>query len=148
MLDKNKIVAVVEKFLGGEDKFLVEVVVSTANVVDIFVDGDEGITINECTKISRHIVSNFDRDIEDFELRVSSPGLDKPFKLRRQYLKYINREIKMVLNDGSKIKGKLLEFADEKLVIERNIGKKKKETVIEDYSFSDVREGKPVISFK
>jgi len=148
MLDKNKIATVVEKFLGGGDKFLVEVVVSTGNVVDVFVDGDDGITISECAKISRHIVSKFDRDLEDFELRVSSPGLNKPFKLRRQYKKYINHEIEMVLNDGNKVKGKLLEFSDEKLVIERNIGKKKKEFVIEDYPFSDFREAKPVISFK
>ena len=148
MLDKNKIATVVEKFIGGEDKFLVDVEVSRGNVVDVFVDGDDGISIGECAKISRHIVSKFDRDLEDFELRVSSPGLDKPFKLRRQYERYINREIQLVLNDGTKVKGKLLELSDDKLVIERNIGNKKKEIVNEDHSFSDIREAKPEISFK
>ena len=148
MLDKNKIATVVEKFLGGSDKFLVEVEVSKGNVVDVLVDGDDGITISECVKVSRHIGSNFDRDLEDYELRVSSPGLDKPFKMRRQYLKYVNREIRIILMDGTKVKGKLLNFSDDQLVLECNSESKKKEVSIEDFAFSDIKEAKPIISFK
>ena len=147
MLDRDKIATIVERFIGGTDKFLVEVEVSKGNVIDVYVDGDEGISIRECVKISRHIESNFDRDLEDFELRVSSPGLTRPFKLRRQYDKYINREIKVKLAGGAEQKGKLLEFNDDYLVLETKAGKKKEAKVIE-IPFSEVEEGKPVISFK
>lgn len=148
MLDKNKIATVVEQYLGGTDKFLVDVEVSKGNVIDVYVDGDDGLSINECAKISRFIESNFDRDLEDFELRVSSPGLDKPFKLRRQYEKYIDRDIMVVLTDGTKVKGRLKELADDVLTMECAGDKKKKEVVVREFSFSDIKMGKPVISFK
>lgn len=148
MLNKNKIATVVEKYLGSTDKFLVDIEVSSGNVVDLYVDGDDGLSINECAKISRFIVSNFDRDLEDYELRVSSPGLTKPFKLRRQYEKYINREIKIVLNEGGKVSGKLLEIDDDKLMMECAADKKKKVFEVREFLFADILEGKPVISFK
>ena len=148
MLDKSKIATIVERFLGGSDKFLVEVSVSRGNVVDVFVEGDDGISINECAEISRYIESNFDRDREDFELRVSSPGIDKPFKLRRQYGRYIGREIQLVMNDGQKVQGKLLEYSDDKVVLDVLTDKKKKVTATQEFSFSAIRQGKPVIAFK
>lgn len=148
MLNKDKIATIVEKFIGGTDKFLVEVVVSKGNVIDVFVDGDDGITINECAKISRHVESCFDRDLEDFELRVSSPGIDKPFKLRRQYGRYIDREIKLVLRDGSKVSGRLLEYSDDGLSLECLVDPKKKTVEVREFSFDEVKQGKPVISFK
>jgi ribosome maturation factor RimP len=148
MLDKNKIATIVEKFLGGTEKFLVEVSVSKGNVVDVFVEGDDGISINECAQISRYIESNFDREREDFELRVSSPGIDKPFKLRRQYGRYIGRGIQLVMNDGQKLQGKLLEYADDKVVLEVLTDKKKKLTKVQEVPFSAIRQGKPVIAFK
>jgi ribosome maturation factor RimP len=148
MLDKKKIGTLVERFIGGTDKFLVDVVVSKGNVVDVYVDGDDGITINECVEISRHIESNFDRDREDYELRVSSPGIDKPFKLRRQYGKYMDREIRIELNDGARVTGKLLKLADDELLLECLVDKKKKNMEERSYAFSDIRQGKPVISFK
>lgn len=148
MLDKKKITAIVEGFIGGTDKFLVDVVVSKGNVVDVFVEGDDGISISECAGISRHIESNFDREREDFELRVSSPGIDKPFKLRRQYGRYIDRDIQLVMTDGEKVKGTLLECSEDKLVMECVTDAKKKVTEMKTLSFSEIREGKPVISFK
>ncbi len=148
MLNKNKIATVVESFLGGTDKFLVEVEVSSGNVVDVFVDGDEGISISECVSISRHIESNFDRDLEDYELRVSSPGLTKPFAMLRQYKKYVNRDIKIKLADGRKELGKLISITEETITLEMLKGKKKKESVTEEFQFDDVKEAKPVISFK
>lgn len=148
MLNKKKIATIVEDFLGGSDKFLVNVDVSKGNVVDVYVDGDEGITISECAEISRYIESNFDRDREDFELRVSSPGIDKPFRLRRQYAKYVGKEIQLVLNDGSKLRGRLVSFSDDDMQLEVTKGGKKKETESMSIGFAEVRQGKPVISFK
>jgi ribosome maturation factor RimP len=148
MLNKDKIAAVVEKYIGGTDKYLVDIDVTRTNVVDVYVDGDEGITISECVDISRFIESNFDRDLEDYELRVSSPGLDKPFRLRRQYGRYINREVRLVLKGGGEIIGKLTEYTDDKLVLQTTGKKKKNEERIVEVVFEDVREGWPVVSFR
>ena len=84
MLNKVKIEEIVLNHLEGSDKFLVDIEISSTNVIDVYVDGDNGISIGECVQVSRLIESAFDRDEEDYELRVSSPGLDSPFKLLKQ----------------------------------------------------------------
>ena len=66
--------------------------------------GDDSVTINDCVELSRHIESNLDRENEDFELNVSSAGLDQPFKVFRQYLKNINKDISVIKTDGQKTK--------------------------------------------
>lgn len=148
MLNKKKIESIVNNHLEGTDKFLVGIDVSSTNVVDVFVDGDHGISIGECVKISRLIESSLDRDQEDFELRVSSPGLDKPFKLLRQYRKYIGKNIRIDLKEGKPMKVKLLEVDEEGIHIERSAGKKGKEVITEKISFRDLKSAKPEISFK
>lgn len=148
MLNKDKIAAVIERYIGGTDKYLVDIEVTKTNVVDVYVDGDEGITISECVDISRFIESNFDRDLEDYELRVSSPGLDKPFRLRRQYARNINREVRLVLKNGGEVTGKLTEYTEDKLVLQTAGKKKKKEERRVEVYFEDLREGWPVVSFK
>jgi ribosome maturation factor RimP len=148
MLNKSKIATVVENYLGGSDRYLVDVEVTKTNVVDVYVDGDEGITISECVDISRFIETNFDRDLEDYELRVSSPGLDKPFRLKRQYKRYLHRDIRVILKDGNEVSGNLTDFSDEKLVIRLKGKKNNKEDRMREIYFGDIREGWPVISFR
>ena len=133
--------------VAGTDKYVVDIYVSPANVVNVYVDGDNGISIQECVKISRLIESYFDRDIEDYELRVSSPGLDKPFKILRQYKKYISREIEVVTNDNKTLKGVLLTVSENGFRIERKKSKKIKESFIEEYLFDDIKEAKPFVAF-
>ena len=147
MLDKNEIEEIVNKSITGTDKFLVDISVSSTNVVEVFVDGDNGISIQECVKISRLIESSFDRDVEDYELRVSSPGLNKPFKMIRQYKKYVNREIEVVNNDDKKVKGVLKSVSENGFELEQKKGKKRKESVLEEYLFDDIKEAKPLIGF-
>jgi ribosome maturation factor RimP len=148
MLSKEKIAQVVEKFIAGTDKFLVDIKVSSTNVIDVFVDGDQGISISECVKITRHLEKTFDRDQEDYELHVSSPGLTKPFVLRRQYQKYINRDIKLVTIDDEKKQGTLKSVNDDEIELEQKVGKKGKEIKLEKLLFENIKEAKPVISFK
>ncbi|MCB2219400.1 MAG: ribosome assembly cofactor RimP [Bacteroidetes bacterium] len=148
MLDKTKIESIVNDYLQGSDKFLVGIDLSSTNVIDVFVDGDEGISIGECVKISRLIESAFDREEEDYELRVSSPGLDKPFKLLRQYKKYIGRDVRVEKTDGSKLKGKLLDADESTIKLEKRVGKKGENTMIEAISMADIKAAKPEISFK
>ena len=106
------------------------------------------ISIGECVEISRLIESAFDRDEEDYELRVSSPGLDRPFKLLRQYHKYTGKDIRIVLNDGQKIKAKLLVVMDDGIEVEFKADKKAKTFKKERYLYKDLKAVKPDISFK
>ncbi|MCD4695479.1 MAG: ribosome assembly cofactor RimP [Bacteroidales bacterium] len=149
MIDKNKIEILVADALKGGDKFVVDIHVSATNVVNVIVDGDKGISIGECVKISRLIESNFDRDLEDYELKVSSPGLDQPFKLLRQYKKYIGKPVLVKYSDNTSWKGKLV-FVDEdhiKLEVKTKT-KKPGLTEMKEFLFREIIEVKPEILFK
>jgi len=88
MIDKLKIAELVNEKLT-EDQFLVDVTVSSSNVIHVMVDSDTGISINQIVEISRFIEGNLDREVEDFELSVFSAGLSEPFTLVRQYKKNV-----------------------------------------------------------
>lgn len=148
MISKNHIEKVVTDFIKNTDQFLVNVEVKGGNVINVFVDGDNGISIGQCSKISRQVESTLDRDEEDYDLRVSSPGLDRPFKSKRQYLKYIGRNIEVVLKDGKPLKGMLLSYTESGLELEINKDKKKKELVNMHILHENVKLAKPVISLK
>jgi ribosome maturation factor RimP len=146
-MDRKKIENIVNNYLKDGEFFLVEADVSKGNVISVLVDGDNGISIDECVKISRVIESHFDRDEEDFELRVSSPGLNKPFKMLRQYKKYIDREIEITTHDDKKIKGILKSCSKSSIEIEIKPGKKEKTAATRDLQFNEIKDAKPVISF-
>ena len=148
MITEKKVEDILEDVFQGTDRFLVSLSVSNGNLINVFVDSDTNITIEDCVKISRFIESELDREIEDFELRVSSPGLDQPFKMLRQYKKYVGKEIVVIVENGKKHIGVLLSVTDDDLELEERKGKKGKEKVIEKYLFNDIIEGKPIISFK
>jgi ribosome maturation factor RimP len=107
MIEKQKIQGLVEEFVRGTGLFLVSVKVSNANRIIVLADKNEGITIDECAAIHRHIENGFDRDKEDFELQVSSPGLDMPFVVIEQYYKNEGRKVEVTDNEGSKFIGNL-----------------------------------------
>jgi len=150
MINKDNIVRLVENELKDSAYFLVDVEVNAKNVINVFVDGDAGIPISQCVKISRIIEKRFDRDEEDYELRVSSPGLDKAFTLLRQYKKYLGKSIRVITREDEKFEGKLVQVNESDLTMEIAKGKKKKnkEIIILDLPFEEIKEGKPVISFK
>jgi ribosome maturation factor RimP len=92
MIDKAIVKRLVQEKL--DDKmFLVEITVNERNVINIFVDSYDGLTIEQCINISRHVEHSFDREEEDFELQVSSPGLSEKFKVKEQFIKYVGRAI-------------------------------------------------------
>ena len=107
MIEKQKIQGLVEEFIKGTGLFLVTIKVSNANKITILADKNEGITIDECAGIHRHIENGLDREKEDFELQVSSPGLDTPFAVIEQYFKNEGKKVEVVYNEGSKYTGKL-----------------------------------------
>src|SRR5674536_1214 len=121
MIEKQKIQELVEEFIKGTGLFLVAVKVSNANRITVLADKNEGITIDECAAIHRHIENGLDRDKEDFELQVSSPGLDMPFRVIEQYFKNEGKKVEIVDNEGSKYMGKLKNVTNGGFEIETEI---------------------------
>ncbi len=154
MPDRAKIEQYVKERLDDQS-FLVDIQISPSNVIQVFVDSFEGITIEKCAEISRHIESHINRDEEDFELQVSSPGLTKSFLVREQYLKNIGKKVEIVTTDGIKLTG-ILKNAETDFILlevstkEKIEGEKKKKVVVKEHQidFKDIKSAKVVISFK
>ena len=153
MIDKTKIAKLVNDSLT-EDQFLVDVTVSSSNVIHVMVDSDTGISINQIVEISRHVEGNLDREAEDFELSVFSAGLTEPFRMVRQYKKNVGSEIEILLTNGSKLSGILSKADDHQIDLEvktkeKKEGSKKKELVISVHSFEypEIKEAKKILKF-
>ena len=114
----------------SEDVFLVEVKVHPGNNIIVFLDADNGVTIDTCTRINRALYKQIEEESlfpnGDFALEVSSPGVDEPLKLYRQYKKNIGRTVEVFLNDETKKQGKLIEVNNDEITIEEMEGKTKK----------------------
>lgn len=136
MTDKEYIRGLVEEFIKGTGLFLVAVKVSSANRITVLADKNEGITIEECVSIHRHIENNLDREKDDFELQVSSPGLDLPFGVIEQYIKNQGRMVEVVENDGSKFSGVLKNVTTGGFELETGIKVKGKAKEMRDISFN------------
>ncbi len=133
--------------------FLVDVTVRPGNKIAVFIDSMKGVTIDECIAVSRFLESRLDRDTEDFELEVSSPGLDKPLKLPVQFVKNTGRVLDVVKKDGIKITGRLAGTGDEIITIAKEVTfkdpvskKKKTEERMHEIRYDDIKTAKIVIS--
>jgi ribosome maturation factor RimP len=135
--------------------YLVDINISEANTIRVEADNINGaISIDSCVSISRNIEHNLDREEEDFALSVSSPGLDRPFKVIQQYEKNIGRQVKVINNEGEKLVGELKAVDESGVEVEtrskeRLEGKKKKQLVVTSHqlAFENIKETKIVISF-
>jgi ribosome maturation factor RimP len=137
---------------GNPSHFLVEVRIKPTNNIKVFIDGDEGVPLSALVQYNRKLY----KDLEEsgmypdgnFSLEVSSPGLDEPLKLHRQYKKNIGRYVDITLQDASKKEGKLLEATEEGIVLETETGTgKKKEVKQETVLFTDIKQTKIQIKF-
>jgi ribosome maturation factor RimP len=154
MIKKQTIIDLVEEHFHGTDKFLVEVKVLAGNKIEVYVDAPNHILIADCVALSRHIEGNLDREKEDFELQVSSPGATESFKVLSQYKKYIGSKVRTVTKEGAKHEG-ILKSADEnEFVIEETRREKKalgkgNQTVVENItlSYNQTKETKSVLPF-
>ena len=136
MIEKQKIQGLIEEFIKGTALFLVAVKVSNANRITVLADKKDGITIDECAAIHRHIEEGLDRETEDFELQVSSPGLDTPFTVIDQYFKNEGKKVEVTDNDGSKYTGKLKNVTEGGFELETEIKTKGKTIEHKDISFN------------
>jgi len=151
MITKEKVQSLVEEVLLT-DQFVVDIAVGLGNSITVFVDSDTGISVGECVEISRHVEHSLDRETEDFSLEVSSPGLSGPFKVLRQYLKNVGREVEVVVKSGEKHKG-ILKSANEagfelEIVVKEKVdGKKIATTKSLTFDYDHIKTVKIVISF-
>jgi ribosome maturation factor RimP len=150
MIDKVKIENLVKEFTRGTGLFLVAVKLSSAGKITILADKKGGITIDECVSISRYIESNLNREEEDFELQVSSPGLNMPFMVKEQYYKGEGKVVEVTSTEGGKFSGLLKNVTDGGFEIETELKVKGKHKEKKDLSFNydQVRSTREVVSFK
>jgi ribosome maturation factor RimP len=152
-VEKRVIELVEEKISDRPELFLVEVKMLPNNKLIIHVDGDEGISIQDCAAISRHVGFHLEEEntIEKaYNLEVSSPGVGEPLKLKRQYEKNIGRELSIKMAGGELKEGKLLEMNDTSITIEAKVKEKGKKAQLVETSidFDNIIETKVLISFK
>lgn len=130
-MDSSKVHKLIQEALEVNEKlFLIDCSISQSGSIEVVVDGDQGVPLDECIRISRHIEHNLDREEFDFSLVVSTPDITKPISHPRQYKKNIGRTL-TVQTDTEKIEGKLIDIIDDNIVLEyqarvpKDIGKGK-----------------------
>lgn len=147
MIRIEKIQELIDEEIAS-DQFIVELKVDANNKIYIELDNlTKSTSITDCVAMSRKIEHSLDREIEDFSLEVTSPGLDRPFRVFKQYVKNVGRPVKVKKGDGQVVKGILKEAKEELVVIEtrekkRIEGRKAKSWVTEELSIpmEDIKE--------
>ncbi len=142
------------------DVYIVEISISPSYQIMVELDCESGgVSIEDCIAVSRNVEHNLDREEQDFSLEVASAGLDKPFRVLKQYVKNIGKQVQVIPNSqgtfkSGKIEGCLMSATESEIVVQtkekRKIeGKKKKEWVEEDITFkmSDIKETRVIITF-
>jgi ribosome maturation factor RimP len=143
-----------ESKLTKEGLFVVDVVISNRQgpaKVMVFLDGDHGVSIDDCADLSRELGKELDENgwIENnYTLEVSTAGIDQPLKMVRQYKKNIGRKVKVKLKEKT-IEGRLSEVNDDKILLIEEIGSgKKKEERIHEIAFAEIEKTLVMVSFK
>lgn len=144
---------VLEKIADREDLFIVSVRFLKNGVLEILLDGDNGIAIEDCVQVSRHVGYHLEEENvidKAYRLEVSSPGIDTPLMLSRQYEKNVGRNVKVQMLDGTKREGKLLAAGDSSFNLEEVVKEKgKKAQLVEvEIPYDQIKETKVLISFK
>jgi ribosome maturation factor RimP len=124
--------------------FLVEIRVKPTNNVKLFLDGDQGVTIEKCISWNRALYRRIEEENlypdGNFSLEVSSPGVDEPLKMLRQYKKNVGRSVEVILKDGIKVTGKMTDVSEEAITVEETKGKNKKKEVIQhQFQFDQIK---------
>ena len=153
-MNQSKIRDLVDEALAeNESLYLIDLVISSNNKIQVTVDGDNGVNLSECVRISRNVEHNLDRDEEDFSLEVTTPDISHPLKIKRQYKKNINRILK-VKTELENFEGTLTSVNEEEIELKwkarepKPIGKgkvtvEKKVTI----PYKDIKEAKVKIVF-
>lgn len=155
MIDKQKVIELTNEWLAEKEYFLVDITVSKDDKITVEIDHADGVWIEDCADLSRHIEAGLSRETEDYELEVGSAGLGQPFKVLQQYINHIGKEIEILGKDGKKHKG-VLKSADEQQFIltvttkEKLEGAKRPQLVEKElpFAYNDIKYAKYLIVFK
>lgn len=154
MIKKEIIEQLTADVLTGEF-FLIQVTVKQGNVIEVIIDGDNGVSIQKCVDVSRYIEQHLDRESEDFELSVYSAGLGNPFKVYRQFVKNIGKKVDVKQGEENPLSGTILNVDENgfdletKVTIKDEATRKKKEVKkVVRFNFTDQPEVKNSITFK
>jgi len=158
MIKKSTVQALAQERMDemNDGTYLVSIEISSSNQILVEIDNmNGGSSIHNCIRVSRNIEHNLDREVEDFELSVTTPGLTNPFKVHQQYIKNVGRDVKVLYKDQGSVEGKLIEVTDNDITVETESkekieGRKKKELVVRQHNIllENIKETKIVISFK
>lgn len=156
MFLNENIVNLAQKALLDERHFILDVVISAKSgpkKITVVLDGDQGITIEDCAHTSRRLSALLEEsgamEDDNFTLEVTTPGLDSPLKSKRQYVKNVGRGLKVQLKDKSIENGKLVEVSNDAIALEQEIKEgKKKELRKTELPFSEIERAVVQISFK
>ncbi len=152
---KDKVESLVSEFLETrKDLYLVGLKISAGDDVTVILDGDEGLSLQDCLDASRAVEFNLDREEHDFSLQVMSPGLSEPLTSPRQYKKNIGRELDILLQNDEKIKGEISSVDEESVTLTLRYRRPKlvgkgKEDVVEDKKilYTEIKKALIVIKF-
>ena len=143
------------EWLADKEYFLVDVIISKDDKITVEIDHAEGVWIEDCAELSRHIENGLNRETEDYELEVGSAGLGQPFKVTQQYKNHIGMEVEVLTKEGKKLKGILKDASDEEFTLtvtkkEKKEGAKRPQLVEEDliFPYDGVKYTKYIINFK
>ncbi|WP_317899045.1 ribosome assembly cofactor RimP [Aurantibacillus circumpalustris] len=125
MIKKEHILQLANQYLNQTNMYVTGIKIGSDNHINVFIDGDEGVTIKDCVAVSRVIEGSLDRDKEDYALDVSSHGATTPLVLPRQYKKHIGRTFEIRLEDGTKAEGDLVECNEEEVKLEYSVRENK-----------------------
>ena len=142
----------INRLIQEPDVFLVEIRIKPTNNVKVFLDSDQGMSIDRLIQYNRRLYKELEEENffpgNDFSLEVSSPGLDEPLKLHRQYLKNIGRFVEVIQIDGIRREGKLISADESQMIVEEETGKgKKKEMVQHTIPFNNIKTTRIQIKF-
>ena len=155
MIDKKVIERLVDEWLADKDYFLVDIEISTDDKIVVEIDHADGVWIEDCVELSKYIEDHLSRDDEDFELEVGSAGLGQPFKVPRQYVNFVGKEVEVLGADGKKVRGLLKSVDGNDFVVttkEKVKVEGKKRAVLQDvdhlFEMDKLKYTKYLISFK
>ena len=151
----SEIIDAISSEIVARGLYLVDVTISKDNDVEVTIESEEGkVELEDCVAISRYFETQFDREVEDYSLTVTSAGLDQPFKVLKQFEKAVGKKVEVQLKGGKKMVA-VLEAADQESITlkysqkEAVEGKKKKEIVehVDRFTMDQVNSVKPFIEF-
>lgn len=148
MIEKSKISDIAEQALEGSNNFLVDVNIGGTNNITIRIDGEKGVNIDQCAKVSRFVESKLDRDTEDFSIEVTSFGLNQEYKLKKQFFINKGKSVIVIDSNDKKHKGLMTDVAEDYIIIDRRLTKKQKKDRVESViklDYADIKSAKTEI---